>query len=621
VLAALAEHAPGQTPDAGQLLKLAEHIAVRFALESYERGDTQVNAVQQTLSEMEREIDVLRKTLGVYEEKMTGAGIELQSENEVLAHRFWSQVTEEKKKSVLESGEAWCVPAAKVREYVEGLRLSGQAETAEKILRNYANCIASNSPEQRRHAATGLIELAPVYANASEQLFLEVIRLAGLQFAQTSDPNLQSVVGSAFVRLAQEAANKRAYPVIQHAVEMTSFIESENPDTAKNLRARIGLELRVPDFIEGALKTGDVPAELAELLRRMPLTAVEHIAARFGRAALVEDSESLLWMLEVLGPEVIEHLRERLEHGESSAAIDTVGLLTRIDIETVERVLPGRMKEWKRAAHDRVVRQVAVSGAPARGRLLLDLFQYVDPLVRPAVLDEIGMSGEASADMSLLRLVEGDLPKHGSEYLRLKAIEALGRLGTSQAEAVLRKVAEARKTFRWAHPYEMRLAAVQAMNRINLEWVQSFIPRSELNVADLMIEPLAADPDSPTTCQRRYVRFRMDPPVPGEVIAPKKKCEIAVRAMSLSGGMGEPQQILHPGAIVKLCLNPGRKAIRFQAVIRNATPQEASFEIVDIEFEERTKLRKLLLYSGKAPNNLESAPQQQAQERTTVIAS
>ncbi len=371
VLATLAAHAPTQTADPAELLKLAEHIAVRFALESYERGDTKVNAVQQTLSDMQQELDVLRKTLGVYEEKLTEAGIELQSENEVLAHRFWGQVTEEKKKSVLESGEAWCVPAAKVRDYVEGLRRNGQAEAAEKILRNYANCIASNNPEQRRHAATGLIELAPVYANSSEQLFLDVIRLAGLQFAETSDPNLQSVVGAAFVRLAQEAANKRAYPVVQHAAEMTSFIESENPGTANNLRARIGLELRVPDFIEGALKTGDVPEELAELLRRMPLAAVEHIAARFGRASLVEDSESLLWMMEVLGPEVIEHLRERLEHGEPSAAIDTVGLLTRIDIESVERILPGRVKEWKRAAHDRVVRQIAVSRAPGRGRLLL----------------------------------------------------------------------------------------------------------------------------------------------------------------------------------------------------------------------------------------------------------
>jgi hypothetical protein len=158
------------------------------------------------------------------------------------------------------------------------------------------------------------------------------------------------------------------------------------------------------------------------------------------------------------------------------------------------------------------------------------------------------------------------------------------------------------------------------MNNINPEWVQNFIPRSELNVADLMIEPLAADPDSVTTCQRRYVRFRLDPPVPGEAIASKKKCKIAVQALSLSGGMGEPQQILHPGAIMEMRLNPGRKTIEFQAVIRNATPHAASFEIVDIEFEERTKLRKLLLNSGKAPQQ-DSAPPQQTDHQTAVIAS
>jgi hypothetical protein len=106
VLAALAAHAPGQALDPKQLLKLAEHIAVRFALESYQRGDTKVNAVQQTLSETEREIDGLRKTLGVYEEKLTEAGIELHSENEVLARKFWSQLTDEKKKSVLEFSDA-----------------------------------------------------------------------------------------------------------------------------------------------------------------------------------------------------------------------------------------------------------------------------------------------------------------------------------------------------------------------------------------------------------------------------------------------------------------------------------------------------------------------------------
>ncbi len=45
-LSALAAQAPSENSDKPTLLKLAEHIAVRFALESYERGDLKVNAVR-----------------------------------------------------------------------------------------------------------------------------------------------------------------------------------------------------------------------------------------------------------------------------------------------------------------------------------------------------------------------------------------------------------------------------------------------------------------------------------------------------------------------------------------------------------------------------------------------
>ena len=109
-LSALAAQAPSESSDKPTLLKLAEHIAVRFALESYERGDLKVNAVRQMLDEMNSELDGLRKILGVYEEKMARAGIHTKSHMEVLAQEFWEKVPEEKKKAVLESSDAWCVP-------------------------------------------------------------------------------------------------------------------------------------------------------------------------------------------------------------------------------------------------------------------------------------------------------------------------------------------------------------------------------------------------------------------------------------------------------------------------------------------------------------------------------
>ena len=618
-LSALAAQAPNESSDRPTLLKLAEHIAIRFALESYERGDIEVNSVRQLLDEMNTELDGLRKILGVYEEKMARAGIAVQSHVDLLAQQFWTEVTEEKKRSVLESADAWCVPPAKVREFVEGLQAKEEREAAEKILRNYANCINDKHDEHRRQAATGLAELASLYAKADERMFIETIRQVGVQLAEERDSEMQSLVGAAFVRLSQEATKKRSYTAIQRSVELIDYIEGERPGLGKTLRPRIAVEDRLPEFIEESLKVGELPDGLADLLRRMPQPASEQLASRFSRSGFREDCELLVSMMSVLGPEGLEHLRRQLLEGKPNEAIDAVGILARVDLEMLERVLPDRMRDWKRTAHDRVVRQIASSGAPERGRLLLELFDDLDALIRPLAVDEIGMSGEQSADMRLLRLAEGDLPSDGTEYLRLKAIEALGRLRTAGAEAVLRKVAETRKTFRWANQSELRLVAVQAMEKIDPEWVRSFIPRSGLSIAEFSIEPLDADPESSAIRQRRYPRLRLERSLPGTTTNLKENCRLDIPEMTLGGGVAICEQSLHPGSIVGMRLNPAKKSVKAQTIVRDANTQARAFEVVDIDLEERAKLRKLLVQLGNVMK--QTTPKERSKRTTRTILS
>jgi hypothetical protein len=616
-LSALAAQAPSELSDKPTLLKLAEHIAVRFALESYERGDLKVNAVRQMLDEMNSELDGLRKILGVYEEKMARAGIHTHSHMEVLAQEFWSQVPEDKKKSVLESADAWCVPAVRVREHVDAMIAEGEKEAADSILKNYARGIKSKNTEARRQTAMGLAELAGLYASTNEQLLMDTIREIGLQLAEEKDSQLQSLVGAAFVRLSQEATQNRSYPAIQRSVELIDYLESERPGSGKSLRPRIGVESRLPEFIEESLKSGNVPSGLKDLLRRMPEPAAEQIATRFSRVGFREDCELLVSMMEVLGPEGLEHLRKQLRDGSSGVAIDTVGILARMDIETVESVLPGRMKEWKRTGHDRVVRQLASSGSPERGRLLLQLFDLLDPLIRPLALDEIGMSGEKTADLRLLRIAEGDLPKGSTDFLRLKAIEALGRLRTSGAEAILRKVAETRKAFRWANPSELRVVAAQAMEKIDSEWARDFIPRSGLSVADFSIELLDADPTSSAIRQRRYPRIRLEHALAAVTTNLRENYRLEIPEMALGGGVAVCEQSLHPGSVVDIRLNPGIKPVKAQTIVRDANTQARAFEVVDMDLEERSKLRKLLVQLGSAQK--QTTAKERSRRRTRTI--
>jgi hypothetical protein len=283
------------------------------------------------------------------------------------------------------------------------------------------------------------------------------------------------------------------------------------------------------------------------------------------------------------------------------------------------KILPDRMKEWKRTAHDRVVRQIAASGAPERGQLLLDIFDLLDAVIRPLAVDEIGMAGEQSADMRLLRLAEGDLPTGGTDYLRLKAIEALGRLRTTGAEALLRKVSEARKAFRWANPSELRVVAAQAMEKIDPEWVRSFIPKSGLSVAEFSIEPLDADPESSAIRQRRYPRLRLEHPVNATTTSLKDNCQMEIPEMTLGGGIAICEQSLHPGSIVGVKMNTSAKSVKAQMIVRDANTQARAFEVVDMELEERAKLRKLLVQLGNAQK--QSTPKERNRRSPRTILS
>jgi hypothetical protein len=615
-LSALAAQAPAESSDKPTLLKLAEHVAVRFALESYERGDVKVNAVREMLGDMSGELDSLRKVLGVYEERMMRAGLDVQSHIEVLAQEFWSQVPEEKRKQVLDGSDAWCVPGSKVNEHVTALRARGENDAAEKVLSHYASFISDKSPDHRRQVAMGVAELAGMYASCEEKLFTETIRLVGLQLAEEKEPELQSQVSAAFVRLSQEAGRKRSFPAIQRSIELVDYVEAERPGSGKSLRPRIGVDGRIPEFIDEALKAGEIPKGLTDLLRRIPEAASESIATRFSRSGFREDCELLISMIETLGPEALEHLRKQLRHGETHQAIDTVGILARLDFESLQQTLPERLTEWKRTAHDRLVRQIAASGASDRGRLLADLFDYLDPMIRPLAIDEIGMSGERSADTRLLRIAEGDLPKNSTSYLQLKAMEALGRLRTSGAATVLRRIVEARKTWRWANPGELRIVAAQALEKIDPDWVRNFMPQSGLNASELSIEPLDADPSSSATRQRRYPRLRLEHPVLGATLNLKENCRIEVPEMALGGGVAISDQNLHPGSVVELRLNAGQKQVRAQTIIRDANTQARAFEVVEMDLEERGKLRKLLVQLGNAPKDSKPQDRNRRGQRT-----
>src|SRR5438045_1187410 len=83
-----------QQTDTPLLMKAAEHMAIRFALERFQKGEVKVNAVHQMLEHMSRQMDTLRQILRIQEEKMSKAGMLVESHADILDRMFWAEVPE-----------------------------------------------------------------------------------------------------------------------------------------------------------------------------------------------------------------------------------------------------------------------------------------------------------------------------------------------------------------------------------------------------------------------------------------------------------------------------------------------------------------------------------------------
>jgi hypothetical protein len=610
-LASLAAQSPNAKPDESVIVQLAEHLAIRFALERFEHGEVKVNAVRQMLDRMNQEIENLRKILGAHEDKMSDAGILAETHREILDRQFWAAVPESGKRAVLLSEEAWCIPARNVQSFVGELIAHGDKAEAVSILQNYAACAVSEDADARKKTAVGLSEMAELYAKADPRLLGEALRHLGLRLSVEQDSELQALVSAAFVRLSQEAATSRYFPAMQQALDLIAGVESQRPGIARTLRGKMGIEERIPEFVDEALKARHVAAGLTDVLKLLPQTTMEQLAARFNRCSLREDSEHLANLAADLGEEAVQYLRSTVRGGPVAEAVEMAGLLSRLDPESIMVFLPGRMKDFPRASEDRIVRQISASGAARRCHILLELLDHVDPLVMPLVIDEIGVTSDREALGKLLTIADGDLPEGAGPYLRVKAIEALGRIQAPESTRSLKRVVEAKKVFGWVEPQEVRIAALQALEKLDPDWVRDFLPRSGIDMEDFTLAPLEIPVASKFVRQRRHARVRLRRPVRAVSTNLKENFSLEIKTASLNGGVATISRHLAPGTQVQLKLSVGMRNLQATALMRDYRAQDMAFEFVDMNLDERGKYRRLLagsLQDELAPAESEAAP-------------
>jgi hypothetical protein len=605
LLGSLAAKASTGDDDTPLLMKAAEHMAIRFALERYQKGEIKVNAVHQMMEHMSRQMDSLRQILKLQEEKMSKAGILVESHADILDRMFWAEVPESGKKSVLMSHEAPCVPARNVRQFVEMLLEREDTQTAGEILNNYSGCLSANDAEPRRRTAIGLSQLADLYTRLGGQPMGQAIKKLSEQLIVEKDPELQSLLSAAFVRLSQEASEARNYAAVNEVCAAMELVSVERPVLMSDLRPRVGVENRLPEFIEEAQRLEPIPRDLISVLRRTSQAGAEHLADRFFRCMRRDECDRMIDLVKELGSPVLVQLREILRTGQARQAASAVGLVSRLDAGTLLELLPARLPEWNRFYHDIAVRQIAYGNAPDRGRTLLELAEVVDALVLAEAVDEIGMSGDMTAVPPLIAMARPGEAASRSPFVQLKAIESLGRLRDPEAVSTLREILEAKKTFGFIHHKELRIAAAQALSKTDPRYSSQVLADSGMEPAELAIAPLDMAPACPWVRQRRYERLILAKTVSATIGSSWGKSRILIRELSLGGGMGTKEDNLRIGSEADLEISIGmRSKIRAHVLLRRARVNEVGFEIVNTDLESRYKLRRLLVDAlNHAPQN------------------
>jgi len=609
-LAALLESLSGQVTtkaeqsDTPLLMKAAEHMAIRFALDRYSKGEVKVNAVHQMMEHMSRQMDTLRQILKVQEDKMSKAGILVESHADILDRMFWAEVPEAGKKSVLLSGEAACVPPRNIRQFVDMLLERGDSDLAARILANYTNCLDAKDLDPRRKTSIGLAQLADLYATAGGEAMADAIAKIAEKIGKESDNEVQSLLCAAFTRFGQESCSRKNYKAIAEVCTGLEVIGKDRPLLVQDVRQRVGIENRLPEIVEEAINAPSVPEELITVLQQLPESAVEHLADRFFRSQKRVECDRVVELVSELGQPAVADLREMLRTGQPRQASAAVGLLSRLSVTTLLELLPTRIPECNRFYQDVIVRQIAYGAAADRGRTLLELLELLDPLILPEAIDEIGMSLDRTASASLITLASSGEAQSRSPFVQLKAVESLGRLRETEAVPVLRSIVEEKRLWKHGQHRELRIAAAQALSKIDPRFGAQVLAESGLDAAELAITPLDPAPACPWVRQRRYERIILPRTFAATLSSSWGKSNVVMRELSLGGGMGTRSDNLRVGSEANLEISLGVKKIRGQVLLRRARVNEVGFEVVHMDLDSRYRLRRVLVEAlARAPEN------------------
>jgi hypothetical protein len=166
---------------------------------------------------------------------------------------------------------------------------------------------------------------------------------------------------------------------------------------------------------------------------------------------------------------------------------------------------------------------------------------------------------------------------------------------------LLQHILETKQVWRWVYPNEMRIASAQALVRVDPSVGMQKVAASGIDRKEMTLEPTDPEANASVIRQRRYARLKLSKNLVAVTTNLRENFRLNIPELNLGGGIGSGERHLAPGSLLNLKFTHGVRHLKAQAMVRGARPQAMAFEFVDMDLEERYRMRKMLLELGGMP--------------------
>ena len=597
LLSAMSQYAPREAEQAqAYLLRLSESLIFEFLGPEFSSGKLTPSGVRALF---QRLADVLVNE-GGYSGPHASAHLSslatkwaADTYREKRIEKFWLELPSREKSAVLRGPDVWCVPTVALKQTLEQLAGTGAdapRREARNILLNYARQMEREDASSRRIVAAGLNELTALIGSLwPNQVPEDLSRGALKALEKERTPQTAALLAAFLETLGRLAVTRGDYASFENILDGLEKAPRDNEhDHLSALAHRLVAQDRWLLLVDAALANRALDPVLPRLLQRDPERLLDRLTLLLTEPRGADLLPAMARLLRTIGVPVLTLLETRLYEARRQRVSAAIKLLAAGDPERLLRGLARALASWEWSLQDLAVSELSRPANAASAKSTAFVFSAVladaHSLVVPMMIDHIGLAQESTAVAQLMEIAAGEHDVLRDQFVRIKAIEALGRMRALEAAELLHSLAEKRDGLTYAEASGLRAGAEDA-----LALMEGGPSTNRVRAAFAA----AASSNGNYVVPRRYARVPLESPLRAQIDGAQAGLA-RVRSISLGGAYLESPKKLAVGDSIQLEVRSGLRKIHFTAVVRNIGSEGNGVEFVHMKDEDREKLRKLV---------------------------